>query len=200
MTGHRRKNLKLMRIAGVSGISGSVFVIIMVLLATFVSPWFSWEENALSELGVGEVSLFFNCAVLVGGLLGFFFAFGVKEYLDEEPKVKLGIVSFMLASLCLVFVAVFTIDYPFTHGLVSLGYFLLGPIGLILIGLGTENVPVKKMSFVLGIAALITILVLPIVFLVSPLHVGFAIPELIHSLIVGMWTINMSLKLLSYSF
>jgi hypothetical membrane protein len=47
----------LLRLGGLCGILGSVLSLVMVFAATVISPWFRWDTHALSELGVGEVSL-----------------------------------------------------------------------------------------------------------------------------------------------
>ena len=80
-----------LRLAGVSGILGATLPLTMVLLATFLSSWFSWNANALSELGVGTEAALFNSAMLLGGTLNFLFAtglleyFGKKSYSEPEP-------------------------------------------------------------------------------------------------------------------
>jgi hypothetical membrane protein len=180
------------------GISGSVSLIINVLAATMISPWFRWDTNALSELGVGEVSTLFNSAVLIGGVLIFFFALGIQSILNEERIVKVGIASVMSGSTCLALVGIFTIDYSWLHGIVSLGHFILPPIGYLLIGFGTKDSEIKKMSIVTGIAALTAILVLPLITLILQFKVGFSVPEILHALIIGVWTLNMAKRLIKY--
>jgi hypothetical protein len=58
-----------------------------------------------------------------------------------------------------------------------------------------ERLRARKVA---GIAALIAILVLPIILLVLPFEIGFAVPEIIEALIVAAWTIFMGAKLLKY--
>jgi len=82
------KNKLFLRLAGLCGILGSVLPLFMVLLATFLSTWFSWNENALSELGVGGQSLLFNSAMLIGGALNFLFALGLYKYLGREKLIS----------------------------------------------------------------------------------------------------------------
>jgi hypothetical membrane protein len=181
---------------GLCGIVGSVLTFVMVFASTLISPWFRWDTNALSELGVGEVSLLFNGAVIIGGVLNFLFAIGLREYLPRGQLVKTGVAFVMLGSVSLSLVGIFTISYPILHGIVALGEFVLAPIGCILIGLRVKDNTIKKLSITTGIAALIAILILPIFFLVSPLKVGFAVPEMIEGLIVAAWVIFMGTRLL----
>jgi hypothetical membrane protein len=183
---------------GLCGIVGSVLTLVMVIASTVISPWFRWDTNALSELGEGEVSLLFNSAVIIGGVLIIFFTFGIREYLCRGRFVKTGVTLIMLGSISLVLVGIFTISYPILHGIVALGEFVLAPIGFILIGFSAKENTMKKLSITAGIAALIAILILPIILLALPLKVGFAVPEMIEALIVAAWIIFMGTKLLKF--
>jgi len=173
----KTKNLLFQRLAGLCGILGSILPLVLVLSATVFSTWFSWNENALSELGVGEQAYLFNSAMLIGGALNFIFALGLYKYLGREKLVRAGVVSIMLSSVSLAIVGVFTVDYHIPHGLAAFGYFVLSPIGFLLIGSGTKEDIIRKLSFACGVAALLAILVLPVIVLALPLNVGFAVPE-----------------------
>jgi hypothetical membrane protein len=190
------KNKLFLRLAGVCGILGSVLPLFMVLLATFLSTWFSWNENALSELGIGEQAYLFNSAMLIGGALNFLFALGLYKYLGREKLIRAGVVSILLSSLSLALVGVFTINYHIPHGLAAFGYFVFAPAGFLLIGFGEEEDTIRKLSFACGFAALLAILVLPTAVFVLSLNVGFAVPELVEGLIISTWTIYMSIRLL----
>jgi hypothetical membrane protein len=192
----RKIDPRLLWLSGLSGILGSVLPLIMVLAATVLSSWFRWDTNALSEMGVGEEAVLFNTAVLLGGILNFLFALGVQQYLIGAKVVKTGVVSIRLvSSVCLALVGIFTIEYNLIHGVFALGYFVLAPVGFVMIGLGTKESAIKKFSVVCGLIALLAILVLPIIILFLSFKVGFAVPELIESLIISAWTIFMSSKL-----
>lgn len=190
------ENLMLLRFAGACGVLGSVSPLVMILSATFLSSWFRWDANALSELGVGEESTLFNSAVLLGGLLNFLFALGLRQYLSKEGLNKAGVVSIMASSVSLALVGIFTINYIFMHAIVALGHFVLTPVGFLLIGSGTKEDTIRKVSIASGISALLAILVLPVIILALPFKIGFAVPELIEALAISAWTIFMSAKLL----
>lgn len=183
---------------GLCGVIGSVLTLVMVIASTVISPWFRWDTNALSELGVGEVSYLFNSAVIIGGILHFIFALGIREYLSRGRFVKTGVTLIMLGSVSLALVGIFTIFYPILHGIVALGEFILAPIGIILIGFSVKNNTMKKISITAGIAALAVILILPVILLALPFKVGFAIPEMIEGLIVATWIIFIGTKLLKF--
>jgi hypothetical membrane protein len=186
----------LLRLAGISGILGSVLPLTMVLSATFLSSWFSWNANALSELGMGEQAALFNSAMLLGGGLNVLLVLGLYKYLPAGRLVRAGVFSIMGSSICLFLVGVFTIDYFVMHGIVALGYFVMAPAGFLLIGFGTRQRAIKRVSFACGIVGLLAILVLPVVILALQFRVGFAVPEFAEALAILFWTIFMSTRLI----
>jgi hypothetical membrane protein len=190
------KSSLFQRLAGLCGILGSILPLTLVLLATVFSAWFSWNKDALSELGVGEQAVIFNSAMLIGGFLNFLFALGLYKYLGSTRLVRAGAVSIMLSSVSLALVGVFSIEIHVPHGLAAFGYFILSPSGFLLIGSGTEEDLIRKLSSAFGVTALLAILVLPVVVLVLSLSVGFAVPELVEGLIISGWTIYMSTRLI----
>jgi hypothetical membrane protein len=198
MAGIALKNVKLLRFGGFCGILGSVLSIILVLAATVLSPWFRWENNALSELGVGEVSLLFNSAMLLGGVLIFFFALGIREYFGGNRLVRVGVDLVIIASVFLALIGVFTIDMKVMHGIVSLGPLMLAPLGFVFIGFGTEESKLRKFSIGSGVAALVSILILPMIILFLPFKVGFAVPEIINTIITTVWIFGMGIKLIKH--
>jgi hypothetical membrane protein len=198
MAGIASKNVKLLRFGGLCGILGSVLSIALVLAATLLSPWFSWENNALSELGVGEVYLLFNGAMLIGGVFIFFFALALREYFEGNRVVRIGANLIIVASICLALVGVFTFDMMLLHGIVSLGPLLLAPLGFVFIGFGTEESKIRKFSIGCGVAALISILILPMVILILPFEVGFAVPEITNTIITTVWLFGMGTKLIKH--
>ena len=198
MVGVASKDVKLLRFGGFCGILGSGLSLTLVLAATVLSPWFSWENNALSELGVGEVSLLFNGAMLIGGVLIFFFALGLREYLDGNRLVRVGVNLIITSSIFLALVGVFTVDMMLMHGIVSLGPLMLAPLGFVFIGFGTEEARIRKFSIGCGAAALVSILILPMIILFLPFKVGFAVPEIINTIITTVWIFTMGTKLIKH--
>ena len=159
---------------------------------------FSWNKNALSEIGVSQLSWLINSALIVGGLLNLLFALGLRNYLSKTRWLKIGVSLIIVNSISLALVGVFTENYSIIHAVVALGDLLLTPLGLICIGWGEKNHQIGKVSFVLGITALLTVLGLPIITFVAKLQVGFAVPEFLESLVLSIWTFRVSLKLIRH--
>jgi hypothetical membrane protein len=187
---------KLIRIAGISGIIGSVLPLVMILASTVLEKSFSWNKNALSDIGVSQTAWLFNGALIVGGLLNLLFAIGLRNYLGKTKCLKIGVSLLIVSSISLLFVGVFTENYNVIHVFVALGYLLLAPLGLICISRGEESKKFGKASLTLGITALLAILGLPVIAFAANLQIGFAVPEFAEALLLSIWTFWVSLKLL----
>ena len=187
---------KLIRIAGVLGIVGSILPLVMILASTVFEKSFSWNKNALSDIGVSQTAWLFNGALIVGGLLNLLFAIGLRNYLGKTKCLKIGVSLLIVSSISLLFVGVFTENYNVIHVFVALGYLLLAPLGLICISGGEENKQFRKVNLTLGIIALLVIFGLPLISFAANLQIGFAVPEFAEALLLSIWTFWVSLKLL----
>ena len=192
------RNSILIRLATISGIISSTLPLLMILTSTILEKSFSWNKDALSDIGVSQIAWLFNSALFVGGLLNLLFVFGLRYYLGKTGLLKIGVILIIVSSFSLALVGVFTEDYSIIHGLVALGYLLLAPLGLICIGWGEKSQQIRRVSLGLGITALLAILGLPIITFVANLQIGFAVPEFLESLVLSIWTFWVSLKLIRY--
>lgn len=187
---------KLIRLAGISGIIVSTLPLIMILASSVLEKSFSWNKNALSDIGVSQAAWLFNSALIVGGLFNLIFALGLRNYLGKTRWLKIGATLLIISSISLALVGVFTEHTIVIHALVALGYLLLAPIAIICIGQAEKNKRFGKVSLALGIIALLAILGLPVVTFVANLQIGFAVPEFAESFVLSIWTFWVSLRLL----
>jgi len=87
--------LNLSRWAGFSGILGSVLPLAIVLSATYLSSWFSWSANALSELGVVSSSaVLFTAAMLLGVHCTFCLQSDYYKWVPAERRVRTGVLMY----------------------------------------------------------------------------------------------------------
>jgi hypothetical membrane protein len=187
---------KLIRIAGISGIIASTLPLIMIFASTMLEKSFSWNKNALSDIGVSQTAWLFNIALIIGGLLNLLFAFGLRNYLGKIRWLKIGVSLLIVSSISLALVGVFTENYSIIHALVALGYLLLAPVAIICIGQEVKSKKFGKASLTLGIIALLAIFGLPVITFVVNLQIGFAVPEFAESLLLSIWTFWVSINLL----
>jgi hypothetical membrane protein len=195
MSQQPNRPLKLIRLAAISGIISSTLSLIMILAATLLEKSFSWNNNALSDIGVSQTAWLFNSALIVGGLLNFLFAIGLRNYLAKTNWNKIGASLLIVSSISLALVGVFTENYDQIHALVAIGYLLLAPIGIICIGNAEKSKQFGKISLLLGTAALLVILGIPVITSVANLQIGFAVPEFLEALVLSIWIFWTSLKL-----
>ena len=187
---------KLIRISGISGIITSTLPLIMIFASTMLEKSFSWNKNALSDIGVSQTAWLFNIALIIGGLLNLLFAFGLRNYLGKIRWLKIGVSLLIVSSISLALVGVFTENYSIIHALVALGYLLLAPVAIICIGQEVKSKKFGKASLTLGIIALLAIFGLPVITFVVNLQIGFAVPEFAESLLLSIWTFWVSINLL----
>lgn len=187
---------KLIRIAGISGIIASTLPLIMVFASTMLEKSFSWNKNALSDIGVSQTAWLFNIGLIIGGLLNLLFAFGLRNYLGKIRWLKIGVSLLIVSSISLALVGVFTENYSIIHALVALGYLLLAPVAIICIGQEVKSKKFGKISLTLGIIALLAIFGLPVITFVVNLQIGFAVSEFAESLLLSIWTFWVSINLL----
>jgi hypothetical membrane protein len=196
MSQQSNKNLKLIRLAATSGFISSTLPLIMILAATVLEKSFSWNNNALSDIGVSQYAWLFNSALVLGGFFNLLFAIGLRNYSGKTIGQKIGVSLLFVSSLSLALVGVFTEDYGVLHGLVALGYMLVAPLGLIFIGNAEKSKQFGKVSLVMGTASLLIILGFPIITYVANLQIGFAVPEFLEATVLSIWIFWVSLKLM----
>ncbi len=183
--------LRKLRIAGVCGVLTPIIVLTLILLAIYYSPWFSWTENALSDLGVqGTAAILFNSSLVVGGVLTIIFAIGLREILLNKTLGRIGTLIFILDAAMLCAIGIFPETAGDIHLYVSVAFFTLLPISLFLIGATMMKDPSERklgsFTIIAGVAAA-TVWMLP--------WKAAAIPEIIAALAVSVWSIVLGIRL-----
>ena len=123
------------RLMGLCGILVPIVAFSCIGVSIALSPWFSWHKNALSDLGALSSSVWpiFDIGLIVSGALAMAFSYGLMERL-EEGLSKAGALVVLLGSLSLALIGAFPEDAGLVHFVVSVGFFLLVPIGMLVVG------------------------------------------------------------------
>lgn len=163
-----------------------------ILSAIYLSPWFSWRENALSDLGVnGVAAMIFNGGLIFSGLLTLIFTFGLRETLRDRTSSRISVVTLMFTSVVLSAIGVFPETVKPWHLYFSVAFFVLLPISLLTIGVTAVLQPSKRrtglFTVLLGFAS-----VIPWIF---PWR-GAAIPETLTALVASVWLFIVGFRLL----
>jgi len=197
------KAREAVRFAGLVGIVASLFGLCSVLAATFLAGnTFSWNKNALSDIGVSTVSLaagVFNVSLIITGILNFVFALGFTKADAKNSLFYLGGLLLILGGISLSLVGVFTEAYGSRHFYVSAGYFGLFSLAIIMNGFAFRRAGRAmrgNISILTGLIAALVMLSGTIAEWHTWFSLGFAVPEFVASLIFSAWTIWMGIDML----
>ena len=180
------------RLAAICGLSTPVLTLTLIFIAIKLSPWFSWHDNALSDMGVSTPPNPFNTALMIGGALQLVFViFGLRGSIGPGRLARLGLLAVLIGAIALPIIGIVTEDYGRAHYYVAATYFLATPLGYMLLGSATirRGQPVEGiLSIAAGAAAILAITLVP--------HKRIAVPEILAAILMGAWTFAMSVKLL----
>jgi len=188
---HRETNLWLW-LGGISGVVAPPLTLGLIIYTIAISPSFNWHRDALSDLGVREHALLFNSALAMNGMLSILFALGVGMLLRRGRLTRVGVVAMVIGALGVGSISVITQDYDALHFWLAAAYFVLTPLGYLLLAPAMFRMGrgvMGALTIAAGIAALLLILLLP--------HQGIAVPELAASLILSAWTFSLGVEMLS---
>ena len=171
------------------GVLSPLIVSALVLSAISVSQWFSWTDNALSDLGVsGLAALLFNTALITGGVMLVIFATGLWSILHGR-LTRVGVMLLLLDGCALSAIGVFPETMGQIHFYVSIAFFTLLVLSLLVLGLSYVLEMHSAVTGLLGIAlSLFSILVWLFQWR------GVAIPEAAAYLAATAWWITLSVR------
>ena len=173
------------RIVAVLGILAPFLGHIFIAISIALSPWFSWERNALSDLGHAvrsEVAPVFNFGLLAASFLLIIYAVSIMREHLKLTGYGLSVSTFFLA-----LIAVFDEVYGSLHFIVSILFFVsLALTSLIYV--------VEERSY-LGALAFFTLSISWIFYLFAADRIGVAVPEIISTLAASSWIIYSAIKI-----
>jgi len=183
--------LKKLKIAGICGVLAPIIVLTLILLAIYYSPWFSWTENALSDLGVqGTAAILFNSSLVVGGVLTIIFAIGLREILLNRTLGRIGTLIFILDGTMLCAIGIFPETAGDIHFYVSVAFFVLLPVSLFLNGVAMMQESSERKT---GLFTITAGIVAATVWMLQLSAV--AIPEIIAALAAFVWSIVLGIRM-----
>jgi hypothetical membrane protein len=190
------KNVNWLRISGVCGTIAPIVAFTFILLAILNFPQFSWTGNALSDLGVqeGVTAILFNSGLVIGGILALVFASGLFV-LQKTMLGRIGVFIFVLAALAFMAIGVFSENAEPTHYYVSVTFFVLFPISMLVIGAAFLLTAKLKMGFFTFLAAIVAELVWAIQWTIG-FGSNVAIPEALSALSALIWLMVLGFKML----
>jgi hypothetical membrane protein len=176
-------NVTLVRIGGFFGVAVPLLGFVMIFLAIGESPWFSWTDNALSDLGVeGFGSVIFNGGLAMTGSLAMMFFVGLYEFSVGSIVGRVGALLFLAGTFLLVGIGVFNETYGPIHLYISVAFFFSLALSILISG----AFMLRRRMIGLGFLSLLTGAIAAIVWLMP--WRGTAIPETISALAAGIWS------------
>lgn len=115
------------------GLAGSVIFLVCWVAAIASTPGYRFGEQWVSDLGVGGGAAYFNAGAIIAGLLTIPFAASLIMVLRSEHLLPVGCITLAGAGVALIGVGVFTENAGQMHWNVSVAFFLLVLVSLILL-------------------------------------------------------------------
>ena len=173
------------KIYALFGVVGPLVAYVSIGVSIAFSPWFSWERNALSDLGhavKSGVAPIYNFGLLLTGFLLMIYAVTVLRGYARWTSYSLMISAFILQ-----LVAAFDEIYGLLHSIVSFLFF---------VSLGSTSIiyAVERKSS-LAVIAFIIGLFSWVLYWAGIYSAGVAVPETISSVAVLPWIISSALKI-----
>ncbi|MFO8110290.1 MAG: DUF998 domain-containing protein [Thermoplasmata archaeon] len=171
-------------VGGICGMIAPVIAYIFIGIAILINrSWFSWSQNALSDLGGPEASYanVFNMGLVVTGIIGFLFAMAIFRFIESKIGVA-GVSLFTASMIFFLLIGIFPEGTSF-HFYIAIAFYILAIVGVTLIGVDQLIDWTEPIWGVLFIS--ITILSLVSVWLVHSIpydNLGLAIPEFMGSI------------------
>ena len=165
----------IIKISGISGILLPIIFILGLILSIWEAPWFSWTDNAISDLGRSEFGIpLFNYTLITIGFLLLLFSLGLYYSLKRE---RMGPTALALSSIYFIGVGVYPLPNPI-HIDISGLFFIAFPLGFFILGLHMYK---KQYHFMknMGIIALVIAIISGCSPIVLLFFNGIAIPEII---------------------
>jgi len=181
------------RLAGLFGIVTPVLTLTLIFVSIALSRWFSWHDNALSDMGVSATPNPFNAALFAGGLLYFVFVIGFLRWQGLRSLLaRVAAVALIAGAIGLLLIGILTENAGRIHYYVSALYFLATPLAYALFGLDWLRHGERLLGLLTiaaGIVAFLMIAAVP--------HKRIAVPEILAALTMGIWTFSLGMKLLA---
>jgi len=190
-------NALWLKVAGICGFLTPLVAFALIFSAIASYSEFSWTDNALSDLGVveGITATLFNSGLLIGGVLCFVFATGLFAFLKKHIAGKIGAFTFALASLALLAIGVFPENIRPTHYIVSVMFFMLLPIAMLIIA-GAFWLMHKTRMAAFTLLVAVTAATPWILYFAIPYAPNVAVPEAVSAFAGAVWAVTLSGKML----
>ena len=168
------------------GVAGPLVAYVFIGVSIASAPWFSWWNNALSDLGYAlrsESAPYFNFGLLLTGLLIVVYTVTVFWKYAKYTSLFLFATAFALQ-----LVAVFDEVYGQLHGTVSVIFFVFLIMSCLVYAVEKRSI-LAALSFIIGLSSWI-------LYWGKIYQAGVAVPEIISATAAMSWVILSAVKII----
>lgn len=173
------------------GAAGIAVSFVAILAATAAAPWFSWANNALSDLGVSDAPevWLFNYGLIAAGLLGLGFLPGLFDIARNRVQ-QAALLPFAVALLGVAGVGVFPSDQPQFHALSAITAYIGFMLAPLFFGVGDALAGERRRALVAIADGLLHLgFWLLWAFVLVETLPGLAVPEFVGSTLFNVWAL-----------
>ncbi len=170
------------RLCRTSGILSPIVAFTFIALAIATHPWFSFNSNALSDLGAlhTENNWIFNTGLIGGGALALLFSVGIQGK-GRSRVENTGYLAFLVASFFMLLIGLFPEDTS-PHWYVSVLFYLISAFAMLITGIAYILSERKKEG-----AFSIILLAIALSLSLGFDWKGIAVPETIGAIAIALW-------------
>lgn len=201
------KDRIIIKVAGICGILAPIMAFTCIGVAILMSPWFSWTNNWLSDLGGrpgsdslwathGSASIVFNVGLMFTGVLGSIFAVGFrKSGMLKTSHGQAGTMLLFLVTGSLFGIGLFTESTGDLHVIFSVAFFVFAGLCVILIGMSLLKSSEKILGWITMVLLVFGLTSIPFFLIPKPIG-GNAVAEMIPIISVAAFSIVFGFELI----
>jgi hypothetical membrane protein len=168
------------RISALCGILGPILGIIFIAYAIYLSDWFYWTDNWLSDLGGipgnesiyasrGIISIIFNSGLIISGIIGLIFSNALKKVKKLNNRLGcIGVNFFIIDMFALCAIGILPETTGYLHTIISVIFFILITLSLLFIGISFWKSSEKMLGRFVTILGAITLCSFPFFMIPQP--------------------------------
>jgi len=189
-----------MKLPGTCGILGVVVAYSAIALSIHLSPWFSWTDHALSDLGARPPSdIVYNVGLMASSIPLLILGIGFWR-LFRDPSGRAGAILYGMCTISLFLVGYFPTPAGKIHSYASLAFFAFLSLSLLAFALSGFRTKRARLGCFALLLAAVSIGVWVATVAVAAFRLlpwkGVAIPEIVAALSMTAWIVAYSAKML----
>jgi hypothetical membrane protein len=172
------------RVYALFGVFGPLLVYVSIAVSLVLSPWFSWETNALSDLGHATESYaapIFNMGLLLAGFLLMVYALTAFKKHAKYSSVCLLVSTFLVQLL-----AAFNEAYGSLHYAVAVPHFVM-------LSFTSIVYTIEKRSAV-AFVTFVIVMFSWLLYALNIFNIGIAVPETLSKIVLS-WIMVSAIKI-----